>query len=168
MVITVVIAWRKGRGWHRRGALGDGEHALFIDLGGNCTHTFIEIRQTIFLRLVHIIVQIISGTSFVFRGKKIIECSDTTLVVQWLRIHLPVQGTWVWSLVEDPACRRAAQPVHCNSGEAREPQGRATHSHGASLPLWDQGSQVSKCQRSPWRLKTQILSTAWSSLKHVP
>ena len=75
--------------------MGDGEHALFIDLGGNCTHTFIEIHQTIFLRLVHIIVQIISGKSFVFRGKKIIECSDTTLVVQWLRIRLPVQGTWV-------------------------------------------------------------------------
>ena len=30
----------------------------------------------------------------------------TSLVVQWLRIHLPVQGTWVRSLVqEDLPCR---------------------------------------------------------------
>ena len=32
----------------------------------------------------------------------------TSLVVWWLRIHLPVQGTWVWSLVwEDSTCLRA-------------------------------------------------------------
>ena len=35
----------------------------------------------------------------------------TSLVVQWLRIHLPVQGTQVQSLVrEDPTCHRAAKP----------------------------------------------------------
>ena len=41
------------------------------------------------------------------------------MVVQWLRIRLPMQGTLVWSLVlEDPVCHRAAEPVlhersHC-------------------------------------------------------
>ena len=36
----------------------------------------------------------------------------TSLVVQWLRIRLPIQGTQVRALVqEDPACRRAAKPV---------------------------------------------------------
>ena len=36
-----------------------------------------------------------------------------SLVVQWLRIHLPVQGTWVRALVwEDPICRGATKPVH--------------------------------------------------------
>ena len=25
----------------------------------------------------------------------------TSLVVQWLRIHLSTQGTWVWSLVQE-------------------------------------------------------------------
>ena len=36
-------------------------------------------------------------------------------MVQWLRICLPTQGTWVWSLVgEDPTCRGAAKPVHHN------------------------------------------------------
>ena len=35
-----------------------------------------------------------------------------SLVAQWLRIRLPVQGTRVRALVwEDPTCRRAAGPV---------------------------------------------------------
>ena len=33
---------------------------------------------------------------------------ETSLVAQWLRICLPVQGTWVRALVwEDPTCRGA-------------------------------------------------------------
>ena len=36
----------------------------------------------------------------------------TSLVVQWLRIHLPMQGTQVRSLVgEDPTCCRATKPL---------------------------------------------------------
>ena len=39
-------------------------------------------------------------------------CLGTSLVVQWLRIHLPMQGTWVRALVqEDPTCRGATKPV---------------------------------------------------------
>ena len=39
----------------------------------------------------------------------------TSLVAQWLRIHLPVQETWVQALVwEDPKCRGATKPV-CHS-----------------------------------------------------
>ena len=39
----------------------------------------------------------------------------TSLVAQWLRIHLLMRGTRVWSLVqEDPTCRRAIKPVHHN------------------------------------------------------
>ena len=39
----------------------------------------------------------------------------TSLVVQWLRIHLPMQGTRVQSLVqEDPTCRRATKPMRHN------------------------------------------------------
>ena len=38
-----------------------------------------------------------------------------SLVAQWLRIRLPMQGTWVRALVwEDPTCRRATKPVHHN------------------------------------------------------
>ena len=39
----------------------------------------------------------------------------TPLVVQWLRICLPMQGTRVRALVwEDPTCRGATKPVHHN------------------------------------------------------
>ena len=39
----------------------------------------------------------------------------TSLVAQWLRIHLPMQGTWVWSLVgEEPTCHGATKPVRHN------------------------------------------------------
>ena len=39
----------------------------------------------------------------------------TSLVAQWLRIHLPMQGTWVRALVqEDPTCRSATKPVRHN------------------------------------------------------
>ena len=68
---------------------------LLIRVVITCTHTFVEIHQAIFLRLVHIIVQIISGKSFVFKGRKNTECSHNTRVAQWFRIHLPMQGTWV-------------------------------------------------------------------------
>ena len=41
------------------------------------------------------------------------EESRTSLVVQWLGIHQPLQGTRVRSLVwEDPTCLGATQPVH--------------------------------------------------------
>ena len=36
----------------------------------------------------------------------------TSLVAQWLRVHLPMQGTRVRALVgEDPTCRRATKPA---------------------------------------------------------
>ena len=39
----------------------------------------------------------------------------TPVVAQWLRIHLPVEGTWVQSLVQEvPMCRGATKPRFCN------------------------------------------------------
>ena len=39
----------------------------------------------------------------------------TSLVVQWLGIRLPMQGTWVRARVrEDPTCLGAAKPVRHN------------------------------------------------------
>ena len=39
----------------------------------------------------------------------------TSLVAQWLRIRLPIQGTWVRSLVqEDPICHGATKPMRHN------------------------------------------------------
>ena len=41
--------------------------------------------------------------------------AGASLVVQWLRIRLPLQGTQVRALVqEDPTCHRATKPVHHN------------------------------------------------------
>ena len=46
---------------------------------------------------------------------KIRDIFRTSLVVQWLRIRLPMQGTRVWALVrEDPTCCRATKPVRHN------------------------------------------------------
>ena len=43
------------------------------------------------------------------------EKEGTSLVVQWLRIRLPMQGTRVQDLVrEDPTCCRATKPGHHN------------------------------------------------------
>jgi len=40
--------------------------------------------------------------------------SWASLVAWWWRVHLTMQETWVWSLIqEDPTCHRATKPVHC-------------------------------------------------------
>ena len=58
---------------------------------------------------------------------------QTSLVAQWLRIHLPMQGTWVRVLVwEDPTCHGATKPVRHNYWAcALEP---ASHSYWAHVP----------------------------------
>ena len=43
------------------------------------------------------------------------KTKGTSLVAQWLRIHLPMQGTQVPALVrEDPTCRGATKPMRHN------------------------------------------------------
>ena len=56
--------------------------------------------------------------------------SRASLVAQWLRIHLPMQGTQVRALVqEDPTCRGASKPMlHNYSASALEP---ASHNYGS-------------------------------------
>ena len=40
---------------------------------------------------------------------------QASLVAQWLRIRLPIQGTRAGALVwEDPTCRRATKPMRHN------------------------------------------------------
>ena len=59
--------------------------------------------------------------------------SGTSLVAQWLRIRLPMQGTWVPALVwEDPTCRGATKPVRHNYWAwALEP---VSHNYWAHVP----------------------------------
>ena len=69
------------------------------------------------------------------------KISRASLVAQWLRIHLPMQGTRVWALVwEDPTCRGATRPVShnywaCASG-ACAPQQERPRSWEACAPRW--------------------------------
>ena len=68
----------------------------------------------------------------------------TSLMAQWLRIHLPMQGTWVWASVrEDLTCHRATKPVchnyrahmpHLLKPEHLEPTLRNTRSHHSEKP----------------------------------
>ena len=60
----------------------------------------------------------------------------TSLVVQWLRLHLPVQGIWVQSLVwEDPTCLRATKPMYHNyQASALEPVLCNKRSHRSKKP----------------------------------
>ena len=57
----------------------------------------------------------------------------TSLVAQWLRICLPMQGIWVRSLVqEDPTCRGATKPMcHNYWACALEP---SSHNYWAHAP----------------------------------
>ena len=57
----------------------------------------------------------------------------TSLVAQWSRIHLPMQGTWVRALVwEDPTCRGATKPMRHNYWAwALEP---TSHNYWAHMP----------------------------------
>ena len=56
-----------------------------------------------------------AAQSFSSLGPSLIWKPWTSLMVQWLRIRLPMQGTQVRSLVqEDSTYRRATKPVRSN------------------------------------------------------
>ena len=56
-----------------------------------------------------------SNKSISYRYLVEISCQETSLMVQWLSVCLPVQGTWVRSLVrKDLTCHRTTKPVHHN------------------------------------------------------
>ena len=79
-----------------------------------------------------------SNTTFGHAGwkpKRLFKTASmgTSLVVQWLRIHLPMQGTRVRALVwEDPTCCRATKPMSHNYWAcALEP---TSHNYWARMP----------------------------------
>ena len=71
--------------------------------------------------------------NFFFENSYQVPVSRASLVPQWLRIHLPTQGTWVRTLVwEDSTCRGATKPVHHNYWAcALEP---ASHNYWTRMP----------------------------------
>ena len=49
------------------------------------------------------------------KGEVKLKCVGILPVALWIKIHLPVQRSWVPCLVqEDSTCCRAAKPVHDN------------------------------------------------------
>ena len=78
---------------------------------------FLYISTHLFCILLNIFYyQFLYMTSDEHKGIIIFENQEPTywasLVAQWLRICLPVQGTWVQALVwEDPTCHGATRPV---------------------------------------------------------
>ena len=57
----------------------------------------------------------------------------TSLVVQWIRIHLTMQGTWVQSLVwKDTTCQGAVKPA-CHNCWSPSPRGSLGHNSCACV-----------------------------------
>ena len=85
------------------------------------------------------------------------ECHKdaTTLVIHCLRIHLPMQGTWVRSLVhEDSTCCRATKPVfHSYWDCALESKLHNKRSHGNKKP-GHHSPQLEKACTERWRPST--------------
>ena len=79
--------------------------------------TVVTISQCIHISKHHIVnLKYISFLFVNYASVKLQEVGGgTSLVVQWLRIRLPMQGTGVQALVqEDLTCRRATKPMHHN------------------------------------------------------
>ena len=78
--------------------------------------------EHLFMGLLAICTSSLEKCLFKFFALLKIGLSRASLVAQWLRIRLPMQGTWVRALVqEDPTCHGATKPV-CHNYWACEPQ----------------------------------------------
>ena len=90
----------------------------------NIVHYFCSVQNTFKFSLL------LSLTCGLFKS---VLLSWASLVAQWLRICLSMQGTWVWALVrEDPTCRGAGKPVRHNYRAcALEP---TSHNYWAHMP----------------------------------
>ena len=100
--------------------------------------------------------------TFIQWGKRTQKTSLNTwerasLVAQWLRIHLPMQGTWVRALAqEDPTCRGATKPVRHNYwGCALEP---VSHNYWARVPR----------ARAPQQRKATTMRSPCTATKRTP
>ena len=72
-------------------------------------------------------------------------------MVQWLRICLPIQGTWVQSpVLKDPTCHRAIKPEshNCRSPSALEPVPHNRRSHLNEKPKYH-NERVAPTAREP-------------------
>ena len=85
-----------------------------------------------------------------------------SLVAQWLRVCLPMQGTWVRALVwEDPTCHGATAPVShnywaCASGALAPPTREAAIVRGprTTMKSGPRSPQLEKALTQKWRPNT--------------
>ena len=76
----------------------------------------------------------------------------TCLVVQWLRIHLPVQGTWILSLLrEDSTCCVTTKPT---TGLAASAATEAPAS--AARVTWEEKPRYWKVLQHNWRVTSTL------------
>ena len=99
---------------------------IFLFLSGQSLCSF---WATFYFMLLSLCVRFFYLSSF---SKKKKNCR-ASLVAQWLRICLPMQGTWVRVLLrEDPTCCGATKPVRHNYWACTlEP---ASHNYWARMP----------------------------------
>ena len=82
---------------------------------------------------------------------------NQTLVVQWLGIHQPMQGTWVGSLVrEDSTCLGQLSPWATTTEPTSEPTLCSKRGHYKK-------KQLEKARRQWWRPRTT--TNKWMNLK---
>jgi len=87
-------------------------------------------------------------------------------VVQWLRIHLPMQGTRVQSIQEDPTCHRAPKPMchsYC-SPCTLEPMLCNKKAAATRSPCTTRESPRTATKTQPKILKTKINSVQFGSV----
>ena len=104
--VNIKFPWRENiTNREGSGVLQHFGNILFLKLGDGSRSIYY------LLYLIYIIFYICMCGNILLK----INRSRTSLVAQWLRIHLPMQGTWVQSLVwEDSTCHRATKPVRHN------------------------------------------------------
>ena len=96
-----LVAWTHG---HAGGASARAPRAAHITMRPRTAEVAISHPKTLKLR------KSAWATNYKMSFKTQIQ--GTSLVAQWLRICLPMQGTRVWALVrEDPTCRGTTKPV---------------------------------------------------------
>ena len=112
---------------------------MFAQRTGRCWGQHPSAAAAALLVGVQLLSLMVLGPSFCVLegfGSALIFSMDlgvAALVVQWLRLYLPVQGTWVRSLVqEDPTCQGATKllcldPTLCNK---RSPCSEKPMPHG--------------------------------------
>ena len=103
---------------------------IYMEMNGGYGSTALQ-TYLIALNCTLKMAKVVNFMSCVFYHSK--KNLRTSLVVQWLRICLPMQGAWVRSLVQkDPTCCEATKPVHHNYWAcALEP---VSHNYWARMP----------------------------------